>query len=68
MLIFHTFWLDISKLMRIRIRFWIQLINFDSDVDPDFLFDADEDPGVDPGYQNDEDPCGSGSTKLVPIF
>jgi hypothetical protein len=29
-LIFHTFWLDIYKLMRIR----IQLINFDAD--PDF--------------------------------
>ncbi len=45
-------------------RFRIQLINFnaDSDVGPDFLFDADEDPDVDTGYQNDEDPCGSGST------
>ncbi len=28
MLIFHTFWLVICKLMRIRIRFWIQLITF----------------------------------------
>ncbi len=30
-LIFHTFWLDICKLMRIRIRFRNQLINFDAD-------------------------------------
>jgi hypothetical protein len=34
---FHTFWLDICKLIRIRIRFRIQLIYFDADpyVDPD---------------------------------
>jgi hypothetical protein len=45
-----------------RIRFRIQLINFD----------ADEDPDADPGYQNYADPCesesgsgyGSGSTTL----
>jgi hypothetical protein len=36
MLIFHTFWLDICKLIRIRILFQIQLINFDAD--PDFYF------------------------------
>jgi hypothetical protein len=30
------------------------------------LFDADADPGVDPGYQNDANPCGSGSATLVP--
>jgi hypothetical protein len=34
--------------MRIRIRFLIQLINFDAD----------------PGYQNDADPCGYGSKTL----
>jgi hypothetical protein len=34
-----------------RIR--IQLINFDADQDED------------PGFQNDADPCGSGSTTLV---
>ncbi len=33
--IFHTFWLDTCKLMRIRIRFRIQLINFYAD--PDFM-------------------------------
>ncbi len=33
-LMFYTFWLDICKLMRIRFR--IQLINFDADPDPDF--------------------------------
>jgi hypothetical protein len=33
MLIFHTFWLDIYKLMRIRFR--IQLVNIDAD--PDFI-------------------------------
>jgi hypothetical protein len=35
-------WLDICKLMRIQIRFRIQLINFvadpDADLDPDFYF------------------------------
>jgi hypothetical protein len=37
-LIFHAFWLDICKLMRIRIRFLIQIINFDADpyADPDY--------------------------------
>jgi hypothetical protein len=30
----------------------------------DFLFDADADPYEGPGYQNDVDPCGSGSTTL----
>jgi hypothetical protein len=34
-----------------RIRFRIQLINYDADPDTD--------------YQNDADPCGSGSTTLV---
>jgi hypothetical protein len=57
-LISHTFWLDICKLMRIR----IQLINLDEDPDanPD-IFDASADLDVDPGYQNDGDPCRSGS-------
>ncbi len=40
MLILKTFWLDICKLMRTRIQFRIQLINFDADPgadpDPDF--------------------------------
>jgi hypothetical protein len=59
-LIFHTFWLDICKLMRTRIRFRIQLINYDADPDPVFymtlmriqvtkmmriLADPDADPG-----------------------
>jgi hypothetical protein len=30
-----------------------------------FLFDADADPDADSGYQNDEDPRGSGSTTLL---
>jgi hypothetical protein len=44
--------------MRIRIRFLIQLINFDADPDADLDLDAD------PGYQNDADPCGYGSKTL----
>jgi hypothetical protein len=47
--------------MRIRIRSRIKLINFDAN--PHF-FDADANPNADPGYQNDKDPCGSGSTTL----
>jgi hypothetical protein len=47
----------------------------DADPDPDlylmggsgFLFDADAHPDADadPGYQNDANPCGSGSTTLI---
>jgi hypothetical protein len=33
---YSTFWLDIYKLMRIRIRFRIQFINLDADTNPDF--------------------------------
>jgi hypothetical protein len=32
-----------------------------ADPDADFLFCADADPDAYPGYQNDADPCGSGS-------
>jgi hypothetical protein len=60
--LFHTFWLNMCKLMRIRIRFLIQLMNFDADPD------ADLDPDADPGYQNDADPCGYGSKKLGGMF
>ncbi len=39
--IFHTFWLFLSKLMRIRIL----LVTFIyADLDPTFHFDADPDP------------------------
>jgi|LakMenE18May11ns_1017448.scaffolds.fasta_scaffold8736613_1 hypothetical protein len=30
-----------------------------------FLFDADTEPDADPGYQNDPDPSGSGSTTML---
>ncbi len=69
-LIVNTFWLVICKLMRIRTRCRDQLITLmriwcrsgfwfliDADPDADFLSDAD----ADPGYQNDANPCGSGS-------
>ncbi len=38
-LIFHTFWLDICKLIRIRFR--IQLITFDVDPDADLGYQYD---------------------------
>ncbi len=67
-LIFHTFWLVICKLMRIRIqlitlmRIWIRTAyHFDADPDPTYHFDADPDPTV----QFDADPCGSRSTTLI---
>jgi hypothetical protein len=44
-----------------RIRFRIQLIYYRIRI----LFDADADPDADPGYQNDADPCVSGSKTLV---
>jgi hypothetical protein len=64
-LIFHTFWLVICKLMWIRIplitliRMRIRILIFIW-FGSGFLFDAD----ADPGYQNDTDPSGSESTIL----
>ncbi len=65
MLKFHTFWLDICKLIRIRIRFRIHLIYFDADPDPVFFY---EDADPDPGYQYDADPSGSESITLLCTF
>ncbi len=64
-LIFHTFWLVVRKLMRIRIRFRIQLITLMqirilifiwSGSRSGFFFVADANPDLDPGYQKW---CGS---------
>jgi hypothetical protein len=55
---FHSYWLATCKLMQILFR--IQLTTVMRIRIRDF-FDAD----ADPGYQNDVDPCGSGSTTLL---
>jgi hypothetical protein len=55
--------------MRIRIRFRIQLINFDadpvSDPDSNFLFDADPDPTF--HYAANPDPDRSFKKRLKPL-
>jgi hypothetical protein len=55
-----------------RIRFRIQLITsmrtpiliFICGSGSGFLVDADADSDADPSYQNNADPCGSGSTTV----
>jgi hypothetical protein len=54
----------------IRIRFiaLMRILIFYADPDPDYFFLcgygflSDTDADLDPGYQNDADPCGSGSS------
>jgi len=41
--------------------------HFDADPDPANHFDADTDADLDSTFQFDADPCGSGSTTLVPL-
>jgi hypothetical protein len=57
---FHTFWL-VWKLMRIRFRSGSLWCGSGCGCGSWFLFDVDGDPG----YQNDADPCGFGSTTMV---
>jgi hypothetical protein len=47
-------------------RIWILIFMMRMRIRILVLFDADVYPDADPGYQNDADPCGSGTTTLLP--